>query len=220
MLRAFAGVGILLLGTVCSTASAQSTPDERRWSGHFAGGGSLTTGRTEDYLKDGWIVSGGVTFKPRLDVPFSLRLDGHYSQYDATNALIELGSAATRTRIDNGEGSTLGADLNGIYEVPFGPSVSGYITAGVGLDRRRIDLTQTVLFNGVFCDPWWGFCDFGALAGDRIVARDTTTHFAWNGGVGVNFAIGRQQMFVEASYHRIETERPTEYIPIEIGLRF
>jgi opacity protein-like surface antigen len=219
MLRASAAV-VILLGIAWGTASAQSSPDERHWSGHVAGGGSLTTGRTEDYLKNGWIISGGVTFKPRLDGPFSLRLDGHYSEYDATNTLIDLGSALARTRIDNGEGTTLGADLNGVYEIPFGPRASGYLTAGVGLDRRRIDLTQTVLFNGLFCDPWWGFCDIGAVAGDRIIARDTTTRFAWNGGVGVKFAVGRQQLFVEASYHRIETKEPTEYIPIEIGLRF
>jgi opacity protein-like surface antigen len=220
MLRATAGIVIILFGFAWSAASAQSTPDERRWSGHVAAGGSLTTGRTNDYLENGWILSGGVTFRPRLDGPFSLRLDGHYSEYDATNALIDLGSALTQTRIDDGEGSTAGADLNAVYDIPFGSRATGYVTAGVGIDRRRVEFTQVTLFNGVFCDPWWGVCGVGTVAGDRLVAHDTQTDFAWNGGVGVRFNLGRQELFVEASYHRIETRRPTEYIPLEIGLRF
>ncbi len=117
----------------------------------------------------------------------ALRLDGHYSNYDATDELINLGSAATRTRIDDGEGSTLGLDLNGVVDFPLGSRVRGYVTAGVGVDRRRIELTQTVLFGGFFCDPWWGFCWPGVFPGDVLVSRDTTTRLAWNGGLGVEF---------------------------------
>ncbi len=187
---------------------------------HIAGGYSATSGETHDYLDDGWIAKGGVTWKPRPDVPLALRLDGHYSNYDATDELIDLGSAATRTRIDDGEGSTLGLDLNGVFDFPLGARARGYLTAGVGVDRRRIDLTQTVLFRGVFCDPWWGFCGRGVIPGDVIVSRDTTTRLAWNGGFGVEFPLSRGNLFVEATYHRIETERPTEYIPVVVGLRF
>ena len=67
--------------------------------------------------------------------------------------LINLGSAATQTQIDHGNGSTLGLDLNGVYDLPLGARATGYVTAGVGLDRRRVELTQVILFNGVVCDP-------------------------------------------------------------------
>jgi opacity protein-like surface antigen len=199
-------------------AFAQTDERPVRW--HIAGGYSETTGRTSDYLQGGWIVSGGLTWRPQPTQPWALRLDAHYSDYDATTRLINEGTVATQRRIDDGNGSTLGLDLNGVLDVPFGESVRGYVTAGVGIDRRRVELTQLVLFNGVLCDPWWGFCGIGAVAGDRIVASDTTTRFAWNAGLGVEFELARSTMFVQATYHRIETARPTEYVPIEVGLRF
>jgi opacity protein-like surface antigen len=212
---------------LASVAAHAQIPDvspgngiDRPFTWHISGGYSATSGETRDYLDDGYIIKGGVTWKPRQDLPLALRLDGHYSNYDATDALINLGSAATRTRIDDGEGSTLGLDLNGVVDFPLGSRVRGYLTAGVGVDRRRIELTQTVLFGGFFCDPWWGFCGRGVFPGDVLVSRDTTTRLAWNGGLGVEFPLARGNFFVEATYHRIETQRPTEYIPIVVGLRF
>jgi opacity protein-like surface antigen len=210
---------LALLVLFSSTAlSAQTTDRPVSW--HVGGGYSETTGRTGDYLQGGWIVSGGLTWRPQPSQPFALRLDGHYSEYQATNRLINAGALATQTRIDDGNGSTLGLDLNGVLDVPFGQRARGYFTAGVGVDRRRVELTQLVLFNGVICDPWWGFCGVGAVAGDRIVASESTTRFAWNAGVGVDVELARSTLFVEASYHRIETGRPTEYVPIKVGLRF
>jgi hypothetical protein len=53
------------------------------------------------------------------------------------------------------------------------------------------------------------------------VAASDDTRFAWNAGLGVDFALpGGQSWFVEARYERIETQEPTEYIPIRFGLRF
>jgi opacity protein-like surface antigen len=199
---------------------SSGTGTEGPFSWHISGGYSVTSGVTHDYLDNGYIVKGGVTWRPRPEQPWALRLDGHYSNYDATDQLISQGIAATRTRIDDGEGSTLGLDLNGVLYVPFGQRSRGYLTAGAGIDRRRIELTQTVVFGGFFCDGWWGFCGFGAVPGDVLVSRETTTRFAWNGGLGVEWDLPSSQLFVEATYHRIETQRPTEYIPIVVGLRF
>lgn len=199
---------------------AQTTVQERPVTWHIDGGYSETTGRTQDYLQGGWIVGGGLKWRPRPDTPFSLKLDAHYAEYDATNKLINLGTAATQTRIDEGTGSTLGLDLNGVVDFPLGSRIRAYVTAGVGADRRRVELTQTVLFNGFVCDPWWGLCGIGAVPGDVLVARDTTTRLAWNGGVGLEFPLSRGALFLDATYHRIETRRPTEYVPIVLGVRF
>ena len=55
----------------------------------------------------------------------------------------------------------------------------------------------------------------------NTVASQDTTRFAWNAGVGVDFALpAGQSWFVEARYERIETQEPTEFIPIRFGLRF
>ena len=190
------------------------------FSWHVSGGYSVTTGETHDYLDNGWAFKGGVTWRPQPAGPFALRLEGHFTNYDATDEFINFSQASTRARIDDGEGSTLGLDLNAVLYFPLGSRVRGYVTAGGGVDRRRIELTQTVLFGGFFCDSWWGFCGRGVFPGDVLVSRETSTELAWNGGVGVEFPLARGNLFVEATYHRIETQRPTEYIPIVVGLRF
>ncbi|HVY79549.1 MAG TPA: outer membrane beta-barrel protein [Steroidobacteraceae bacterium] len=212
-------LGTVLAITLCAPALAQ-TPNERPFGFHVGAGFSATTGTADRYLDDGWIVSGGVDWHPNPDLPLTLSLDAHYSDYDATNELINLGTVATRTRIDDGDGSTLGADVNATYGVPLGSRLRGYIVAGAGIDRRRIELTQTVLFNGFVCDPFWGFCGIGAVPGDVIVARNSTTRFAWNAGLGLELPVGNGAWFFDARFRRIETTRPTEYVPIQIGYRF
>jgi opacity protein-like surface antigen len=213
-------IGTALAATACAQALAQSDSDRRPFGFHAEAGFSATTGTAQRYLKDGWIVSGGVDWHPNPNVPLTLSLEGHYSDYDATNELINLGSAATQTHIDDGNGSTLGADLNAKYAVPLGSRVRGYLIAGAGVDRRRIELTQTVLFNGFVCDPFSGLCGIGAVPGDVLVARDTTTRFAWNAGLGLELPVARGAWFLDARYRRIETATPTEYVPIQIGYRF
>jgi opacity protein-like surface antigen len=204
----------------CSTPTLAQDPVDRPLTWHLAAGFSPTVGRANRYFDNGWIFSGGLDWRPRPDLPLTLRLDGHYSAYDATNELIEVGSAVTRTRIDDGDGSTLGADLNAIYDIPFGHRLRAYISAGAGVDRRRIDLTQTALFNGVVCDPFWGLCGVGVVAGDVLVARDSTTRFAWNAGLGIEIPTRSGTWFVDARYRQIETEAPMAYVPIQVGLRF
>ena len=190
-------------------------------SWHIDGGYSVMTGQAHNYLDNGYIVSGGLTWRPQPDLPFALRLDGHYSSYDASNHLLDLGEQQTQTRIDDGKGSTLGLDLNAVSYLPINNYASIYLTGGVGVDRRRIDLTQTILFGNYFCDYWYGFCDFGVFPGDQVVARTSTTRFAWNAGIGMEFQGGSWgPWFIEATYHRINTNPGTAYVPIKVGLRF
>ncbi len=212
--------GAILAIAPSTCALAQDNASSRPLTWHLGAGYSATTGRADRYLNDGWIVSGGLDWRMQPDLPLTLRLDGHYSEYNATRRLISLGSALTRTHIDNGNGSTLGTDLDLIYSFPLGARVRGFVTAGAGVDRRRINLTQTALFNGIICDPWWGFCGVGVVLGDVLVARDSTTRFAWNTGLGVEIPVGQGAWFVDARYRRIETDRPMEYVPIEFGFRF
>ena len=183
-------------------------------------GYAATTGRTADYLNGGPTLGVGFQFTP-AGSPFALRADLSYSQFDATRHLIYLGEQQSQTHIDDGTGRIVNLDLDGVLNVPFGPRVRGYLFAGVGGAYRRIELTQTVGFAGYYCDYWYGFCGFGVFPGDVLIQRDETTRFAWNAGLGLEFAMYRgQTLFVEARYNRIETEEPTEFIPIRIGLRF
>jgi opacity protein-like surface antigen len=86
-----------------------------------------------------------------------------------------------------------------------------YATGGIGIGWQRLELSQNGSFcNGFFCGP--GFGHFNA---------QDSTHFAWNAGAGINFPLPYgQAWFIEARYERIQTQVPTEYIPIRFGYRF
>jgi opacity protein-like surface antigen len=208
-----------LLALVCAAhACAQDRPIQ--W--HFAGGYSITSGTTADYLDDGWMLSGGLTWKPQPASPLAFMAELHYSSYSVTNDLIHLANLPTGTaRIDDGWGNIFGGDLNAVYKIPFGARARGYLTAGIGEYYRQIRLTETVLVAGTYCDPWWGFCYQGVVPGQAIVADESTTRFAWNVGVGVEFPMGNgAAWFIDARYHELQTKQSTAFIPIQIGLRF
>ncbi len=188
---------------------------------HIEGGYAPTIGRTSDYLNGGGSIGGGFTFTPATGSPFSLRADLSYSQFNATRHLLYLGAQQNQTEIDDGTGRIINLDLDGVLNIPLGPRARGYLFAGVGGAHRRIELTQTAGFAGYYCDDWSGFCGVGVFPGDVLVAREDTTRFAWNAGLGVEFPMySGQTFFVEARYDRIETDQPTEFIPIRVGLRF
>jgi opacity protein-like surface antigen len=147
----------------------------------------------------GWIVGGGLTWKPRAEGPFALMADLHYSYYDATNRAVRLANEQSDTvRIDDGDTDIWGLNVDGVYKVPFGARARGYVTAGVGEYYRKLQMTQTVLVAGFFCDPWWGFCYQGVFPGEAIVQEQSTTRFAWNAGFGVEFPLSTGAWFIDA----------------------
>lgn len=210
-----------LFALLSLAVAARAHSQDRPISWHFDAGYSFTSGTTSDYLDDGWILGAGLTWKPRPDTPFSLQADLHYSTYGATSNLIRLANQQTDTaRIDDGDTDIWGLNVNGVYRVPFGPRARGYVSAGIGEYYRKVQMTQTVLVAGVYCDPWWGFCYNAVFPGQAIVQEESTTKFAWNAGVGVEFPTSGGSWFIDARYHRIETSKPTEFIPISVGFRF
>jgi opacity protein-like surface antigen len=194
-------------------AQVYQYPEQRPLQWFIDGGASITTGTTADFLNSGWSIGTGFTLRPVPGQPFMLRADLNYNRFTGTNQLISLGQIANQTQVDYGYGQTVTAFLNGVLEAPISPWMRFYVTGGVGLGYRRIELNQ----NGFVCSPF--FC--GSGYGGNTVAASDDTRFAWNAGLGVDFALPRgQSWFVEARYERIETREPTEYIPIRFGLRF
>ena len=195
-------------------AQVYQYPPARPLQWFIDGGASVTEGRTADFLDSGWSIGTGFTLRPVPGRPFMLRADLNYNRLSATNQLISLGQAVNQTPVDNGSGQTVTGFLNAVLEAPVSAGTRFYVTGGLGLGYRRIELTQ----NGFLCDPF--FCGPG-FGRNTVVASQDTTRFAWNGGVGVDFALpAGQSWFVEARYERIETQEPTEYIPIRLGFRF
>jgi len=110
--------------------------------------------------------------------------------------------------------------VDALLEFGHPDHVGGYVGLGIGGYRRYVELTNTVLVSGIYCDPWWGYCWETLFPGDVIQASDTLTKFGYNAVVGVTFPAGHGTMFVEGRYHRMDSEVATEYIPISIGYRF
>ncbi len=224
--KALYALGVLLPLACVSPAMAQfyySGESYRPLHWQIEGGYSATAGTTSDYLNGGWTLGGGLTWYPSPQMPAALRLDLSYSEYNATNNLLLQNETLLQTQIDSGTGRTWGGDLDGELDFQLGPRVKGFLIAGIGTYQRQIELYQTVLGGGIFCDPWWGFCGPGYFPADATVARTTSAwKFSWNAGAGIEVPLGNgMSWFVDARYLRIGPEdQKTEFVPIRIGLRF
>lgn len=185
------------------------SPTDRPVQWYINGGASIPEGDTANNFNNGWTVGMGVNIKPAPG-PFMLRLGVDYSYFDASDQLISQTPAA-----NYGYMQTVTGFVDGVLEMPINPWTRLYAMGGPGLGYRGIYLTS----GGVYCTPF--FCGGGYGSG-ALVGRDTSTNFAWNAGVGIDFALpGGQSWFVEARYERIETSSvPTEFIPIRVGFRF
>lgn len=189
---------------------------------HIDTGYAATRGAIADALDGGWTFGGGFSWQPHDSSPFALRADLDYSRFDATRQLIAINQPRYRTQINDGYGEVVDVAVDGEYEAPITPYLTGFAAAGIGAAYRRLALTQTVAYGDDFCDPWFGYCEFGVAPGEVIVASEDTTRFEWNAGLGLDFALGGgQSLFVEARFTRIQTPtQPTDFIPIRVGLRF
>lgn len=189
---------------------------------HFEAGYSPTLGQTSKYFDGGWTLGGGLTWQPDRRVPLALRADLDYSYFYATRNLIAINERADQIQIDNGHGEVFGLNVDGEWRVRLSPSNTAFLLAGVGVNHRRIALTQTVAVGTYFCDPWFGYCGFGVVPGEEVVASADSTRFSWNAGAGVDFDLRNgQTFFVEARYVRLDTRpQPTEFFPITVGVRF
>lgn len=203
----------VLLGCLAAPAFAQGyyqyQPVERPVQWYVNGGGSITEGDTASSFNNGWTIGAGVNVKPAPG-PFMLRFGVDYSYFDASDQLI-----AANPTANYGYMQTLTGFADGVLELPINPWTRVYGMAGPGFGYRGIYLTS----GGVYCTPF--FCGGGYGPG-TLVGRDTSTNFAWNAGVGVDFALpGGQSWFVEARYERFDTSyAPSEFVPIRVGFRF
>jgi opacity protein-like surface antigen len=226
MRRYLPALGALLLLGTSAEALAQGYTEQyyapaRQVHWHIDTGYVPTTGQISSLLEGGWTIGGGLSWQPDLSSPLALRADLNYSRFNATRQLIGINEAVDQTEIDDGYGEIVDFTVDGEYRMPLSPYLTAFAVAGVGVAHRRIALTQTVAVGGYVCDYWFGYCDFGLVPGEQVIASDSTTQFEWNAGLGLDFALGGgQTFFVEARFTRMQTSQPTDFVPIRVGLRF
>lgn len=217
LIFAIGGMGSAYI-PVASADIGDGVPPTIRW--HLAGGYSAPTGPISDYLQGGYVLSGGFTYG-HDDSPLGLRGDVSISSHNATNSFLDFGSVVTGVQVDSGSGQFFSFSLGPSYTVPFIGRTSAYGFAQVGIYHSSLQLSQTALFQGDYCDPYFGYCDYGVYPGENLVYDDSRTRFGWNVGFGVEFPrYFSGAWFIEASYHRLTGSQPMSYVPIEIGIRF
>ena len=183
------------------------------------GGYVPTIGTTSDYLKAGWTLGTGLLIRPDSSSPFALQFDLGYSDFNATSKLIQLGQSQS-FRTVGGSGKIWSVTAAGKYTMDF-DSFRPYGLLGVGAYHSYVELTQTALGSGYICDPWWGYCYPGVVAGEVVVANRSNTKFGYNVGLGVEFPLQNDSSwFIETRFHWINGSKPTQFIPIQIGFIF
>jgi len=212
-----------------SSALAGGRPNEteRNWFPVFSGGWAMAQSDTSDVLDDDFTISGGALFWPRAwDAGIELKLT--YSGFDISDDSINAINAAIAQdpansgRIDGGDLDTWQFTINGIWG-PGSDRDGFYLTGGIGAYHLDAKLTNTELvYYPAFCDPWFWWCVPGGFGpGSVVQASDSSTEFGLNVGVGYNVETGGGQFFVEAKYHRIDTDtRDLEFVPINFGFRW
>jgi opacity protein-like surface antigen len=211
------GVAALALSSAALAPATLASDGPVSWI--VNGGYADAIGTTADYLKAGWTLGTGLMLQPDWTETWALQLDLSYSDFNATSKLVQLGQTQ-RFRTDSGSGDIWGLTADARYTMPLdGPR--GYGLFGVGIYHRYVELTQTALGTGYICDPWWGYCYQGVVVGDLVVANRSNTKLGLNVGIGVEFPLqSESSWFIEARYHWINGDKPTEFIPIQIGFKF
>src|SRR5262245_21391572 len=191
-------------------------------TGHFAFGWVGPQGKAGDAVENGWNFSGGATFLEGPKRPIGLRTDFSYSWFYATDQIVDSanGSGAI-ARVDDGFASMWTITLDGVYDFSHGRKVGGYFGLGLGMYTRYWQLTKTALVGGIWCDPWTGWCYPGTVAGDVIADSDRLRKIGYNAALAMTFALrSGSQMYIEASYHSMDTDPATTYLPVLLGWRW
>jgi opacity protein-like surface antigen len=210
---------VLALAFVSPTALAQAPP--KPYSGYIAGGYTTAYGDTADAVNDGWNISGGAIMHPNPNSPLSYRVDVGYNYFGVSRDLINQANANSPVRTDDGWASMFTVTVDALWSFGKPDHPNLYIGLGVGGYRRYVQLTQEALFGGTICDPWWGICYPGVVAGDVITADDKLTKIGYNASLGMTFPTSSGgKLFVEGRFHHMDSENATEFIPITFGYRW
>lgn len=181
-------------------------------------GGAVTTGQTSNFLNDGWTVGVGLLWHPQPG-PLAIRTSLDFTRLGATQEAIEQAASLNQTAINGGFGEVTTLHLGGLYEWPVSEYTRAYLTAAAGGSWERVDFTQTFAATGAYCD-WW-VCGRAYYPDQVTVARNDTTRFSWDAGVGFDFSAGGwESWFIEATFQKVNTPQPTTFIPIRVGVRF
>ena len=163
----------------------------------IGGGGTVPMGDLSDGYDPGFNVTVPIGWQS-MTTPWGIRADLAYNRIRGAVAEFDDGEV----ELDDGDiwSGTLGLTA----QWPVGASSTSFYLVGGG---------------GAY-----HFRDFGELnaSGTEVtIESENVTKFGLNGGLGINFAVGAADIFVDARYVSVFTEGDkTNFIPITLGVRF
>jgi hypothetical protein len=199
------------------TAPVVSEVKYRPLAVQIEGGYSVAAGMTDRSLDDGSNVGLGLTWFPTSALPVGLRVDGSYSSFRPTRALLNQDGGFT-----SGHENIYGGDADLQLDLAHQSSRSKmYLFGGAGWYREETRLRQVSFEPGTVCGFY--FCGSGFVP--TLTAVDHTTspwHSAWNAGLGWEATNAEgASFFVEARFLRIApSSSEMQFVPIRVGLRF
>ncbi len=217
-------VGLISIGT------AQARPDKswKSWFGHIETGYIYSQGDYGDVVDDDWILSGGAMYQPD-DWAIGIDLTLAYSEQDVSQAALDFINDQIGMDPMN-DGEITGGDVeiwslvtSAVWSTKGDGPVGFNVSAGVGVYALDARLTNTgLVYYPPVCDPYWYWCIPGGIGPGTVVrASESTTEFGWNVGIGLTFELSSgSELFLEAKYHSVETDRTTEYVPLTFGYRW
>lgn len=163
----------------------------------IGGGGTVPMGDLNDAYGTGFNVTVPIGWQS-MTTPWGVRADLSYNRVNGETAEFDDGE------VELDDGTIWSGTLGLTAQFPVGASSTSFYVVGGG---------------GAY-----HFRDFGELRAsgtEVIIEEENVTKFGLNGGLGLNFAVGAADIFVEGRYVSVFTEGDnTNYIPIVLGVRF
>lgn len=168
------------------------------WYFGLGGGALVPQGDYSDALSTGWSAGAMLGWRPVNSI-WGVRLDANYGRLSAQ----ESAGLSSDDQL-----TTWNAMLDLTLDFPIGQNGSSfYLLGGAGLHNFAWD------FEGVDDDPNQSF--------DEV---EDATDFGVNAGAGLNFAIGRTNLFVEGRFINVfngnDVVDDARFIPISAGLKW
>jgi hypothetical protein len=212
--------GVVMLALLLEPSAAAPAAASSRVVAHVAAGYAAPLHQAGDLFDGGFEISGGATLHFSPGSRAGLRLELGYDHFDATHQVIDSAGFPRSARVDDGYQSVTRLAVDLLYDFSGKGRVGGYFAIGTGGYSTYRTLTETVIVGGVSCDPIFPECiAFGE--GMVIENSDRSTTFGNDASLALTIAMGTdKQLYVEASYRRVHTEEPMQYVPIVLGFRF
>ncbi len=196
---------------VATPAFAQQTG----WTYEFAFGGAAPISDLSGRLSAGWDVNGGVGY--RFWPWMALMGEFGVARMGVPQDVLDAAQAP------DGAGRIYSVNVEPEVQFPLTSRFSGFVEGGAGWIRRTVELTQPLVQEYDYVDPFYGDVVPSEIITDQTLSSTTRNAFGGNFGGGVSLPMGKTgaDLFVDVRYYYGPTApRATTIIPVTFGIRY